>query len=266
MNTAYNMDCIDGMKQLPSDIVDLTVTSPPYDNIRDYNGFSFEWKRTLEELFRITKPGGVVVWIVADQTINGSETGASFRQALYAMECGFNLHDTMIWDKGATSFPDSNRYLPCFEYMFVFSKGKPKTTNLIADRRNLSEGIIGHGTWRQKDGSLKPKTGKRMAYGEYGRRFNVWNIPPCVSNNERTGHPAQFPIRLASDHIRSWSNEGDTVLDPFLGSGTTRIAAYDLQRNFIGYEISKEYYDQQEERFSLHSSQTSMFDKEGNHV
>ena len=201
--------------------------------------------------------GGVVVWIVNDQTVDGSETGTSFRQALWAMECGFNLHDTMIWDKCGTSFPDANRYLPVFEFMFVFAKGSPKTTNLITDRKNIYAGRNAHGTWRQKDGSMKQKTHEQV-FEEYGRRNNIWEIP--AERHNTTGHPAVFPIRLAVDHIRSWSNEGDIVLDPFLGSGTTRIAAYDMGRDFIGYEIDKEYFDKQEERFAIHTSQVSMFE------
>ena len=258
MNQAFNMDCVSGMKQMGDSCVDLTVTSPPYDDIRDYNGFDFDYKETLEQLFRITKNGGVVVWIVADQTINGSESGTSFKQALYAKEIGFNLHDTMIWNKNGTPFPDSNRYLPCFEYMFILSKGAPKSTNFITDRANVYAGAKSHGTWRQKDGSIKPNTSKAV-YAEYGRRFNIWSISPVNSSTERTGHPAQFPLRLAKDHIISWSNEGDTVLDPFLGSGTTRIAAYDMNRNFIGFEISTEYFNLQEERFAKHTAQTSLF-------
>ena len=259
MNIAYNADCLAAMREMEDECIDLTVTSPPYDNIRDYHGYTFDWKETIKELFRITKQGGaVVVWIVNDQTVDGSESGTSFRQALWAKDCGFNLHDTMIWNKGATSFPDSNRYLHCFEYMFVFTKGAPKSTHFITDRKNVCAGVKSSGTWRQKDGSVKPKTGTSV-YAEYGRRFNIWEQPPCQSNIERTGHPAQFPLRLASDHIRTWSDEGDTVLDPFLGSGTTRIAAYDLNRQFIGYEISEEYFRLQEERFARHTAQTSLF-------
>lgn len=243
---------------MPSEYIDLTVTSPPYDNLRDYNGYSFDWKSTINELYRITKIGGVVVWVVSDQTVDGSETGTSFKQALCGKDCGFNLHDTMIWNKGSFAFPDSNRYYPVFEYMFVFSKGNPKTTNLICDRVNISGGRDIHGTCRQRDGTLRPMNGiGKRNVPNVGRRFNVWDMPQEKHNT--TGHPAVFPLRLAQDHIKSWSNEGDTVLDPFLGSGTTRIAAYDLNRNFIGYEISKEYFDKQEERFARHTAQMSLF-------
>ena len=261
MNVAYNMDCLDGMKTLDDCCIDLTVTSPPYDNLRDYNGYSFDWRETIKELYRVTKDGGVVVWVVADQTVNGSETGTSFRQALFATECGFNLHDTMIWNKGCFSCVGAihTRYAHVFEYMFVFSKGKPKAFNPLKDKPNISVGKTKRGKKRNADGSMKAMSNIGKPYGEYGIRYNIWEMPPVVSNTERTGHPAQFPVRLASDHIKSWSDEGDTVLDPFLGSGTTRIAAYDLNRQFIGYEISEEYFRLQEERFARHTAQMNLF-------
>ena len=259
MNVAYNIDCVDGMKQLSDASIDLTVTSPPYDAIRNYNGYSFDWKATIDQLFRVTKDGGVVVWIVSDQTVNGSETGTSFKQALYAIECGFNLHDTMIWEKESCAFPEATRYYPNFEYMFVWSKGKPKAFNPIEDRENKWGGTKVHGTFRNADGTLKERssTWKEVVCKDFGCRFNVWQI--STEKNNKTGHPAVFPYTLASDHIRSWSNEGDTVLDPFLGSGTTRLAAFDLNRDFIGYEISKDYYDKQEQRFAEHSAQQNLF-------
>lgn len=255
---AFNSDCVEGMKRLPDCCIDLTVTSPPYDNIRDYHGYLFDWEETLKQLYRITKHGGVVVWIVSDATINGSETGTSFRQALFAMECGFNLHDTMIWEKDTFTFPSTNRYYSVFEYMFVLSKGKPKTANMICDRKNKYAGYYIHGTDRLKDGTLRKTDGLwKRNVKEIGRRFNVWNI--SGEKNNKTGHPAVFPIALVRDHIISWSSEGDIVLDPFLGSGTTRIVSYDLNRNFIGYEISKEYFDIQEERFEAHAEQYNLF-------
>lgn len=258
LNVAYNADCLAAMREMEDECIDLTVTSPPYDSIRDYHEYTFDWKATIAELFRITKQGGAVVWIVNDQTVDGSESGTSFRQALWAKDCGFNLHDTMIWEKDGFQFPDNNRYFPVFEYMFVWSKGKPKAANMITDRKNLWSGTKIHGTSRQPDGQLKPSNGiGKRDVPEYGRRTNVWKIN--AEKNNRTGHPAVFPIQLASDHIRSWSNEGDVVLDPFLGSGTTRIAAYDLNRQFIGFEISEEYFRLQEERFARHTAQMNLF-------
>lgn len=239
----YNGDCAEIMRGIDDESIDLTVTSPPYDNLRDYKGFTFNIAPIASNLYRITKQGGVVVWIVNDAVVNGGETGTSFKQAQTFMESGFNLHDTMIWHKDSFSFPECNRYPQTFEYMFIFSKGKPKTFNPIKDRENKCFGMEIHGTYRQKDGTTT-KRGVRwsdeMGIRERGIRHNVWETPS--EKNNKTGHPAVFPQRLAEDHIRTWSNKGDVVLDPFLGSGTTGLAAIDLGREFIGVEISKEYF------------------------
>ena len=255
MNEAYNMDCVQFMSTMDSETVDLTVTSPPYDNLRDYGKNTFDYEETIKELFRITKQGGVVVWVVADQTVNGSETGTSFQQTLFAKKSGFRLHDTMIWEKDSYSFPETVRYQQCFEYMFVWSKGRPKTFNPIEDRKNKWAGCKMHGTFRMADGSTRKRseTWKEIECKEYGKRFNVWQIPS--EKNNKSGHPAVFPLTIARDHIITWSNVGDVVFDPFLGSGTTRIAAYDLGRNFIGTEIHKPYFDAQEDRFKRHIAQ-----------
>lgn len=247
LNKIHNMDCIKGMKMLADGCIDLTVTSPPYDNLRTYNGYEFNFEETAKELYRITKDGGVVVWVVSDETVKGSETGTSFKQALFFKECGFNLHDTMIWDKGGFTAVGSLaiRYAPVFEYMFVFSKGKPKTFNPIKDRKNKNTKGGFSKIMRQKDGTTKNcGTTKRK---EYGQRFNVWQMPSATPK-ERVGHPAPFPEQLANDHIISWSNDGDVVLDPFMGSGTTAKMAILNNRNYIGFEISKEYCDIAEKR------------------
>ena len=241
LNKIYNMDCVYGMKMLPDNYVDLTVTSPPYDNLRTYNGFIWDFESTAKELYRVTKQGGVVVWIVNDATIKGSETGTSFKQALFFKECGFNLHDTMIWHK-ISPFTHKNRYIASFEYMFVFSKGKLKTANIICDKKNKWGGVAVHGTQRLKsDGVLRQNNGVKAGrkVKEFGARYNVWEMPG--DKNNKTGHPAVFPEQLAKDHILSWSNKGDIVLDPFMGSGTTAKMAILTNRNFIGFEISKEY-------------------------
>lgn len=243
-------DCWELMKDISDGSVDLTVTSPPYDNLRTYNGIIDQWcfekfQAIARELYRITKDGGVVVWIVADATINGSETGTSFKQALYFKECGFNIHDTMIWNKGLFSAVGAlnTRYASVFEYMFIFTKGKIKTFNPIKDRRNIHAGArICEGTIRQKDGSFRPMSGEGKTMNEYGQRFNVWNIPPVNSSVERTGHPAPFPESLVQDHIISWSNPGDVVFDPFLGSGTTAKMALLNDRHYIGFEMNEEYF------------------------
>jgi site-specific DNA-methyltransferase (adenine-specific) len=241
----YNDDCLKVLPTLPDNSVDLIITSPPYDNIRDYNNSS-SWnfdtfKNIANKLQKVLKDSGIIVWIVNDTTINGSETGTSFKQALYFKEIGLNIHDTMIWEKETSPFQHNNRYINVFEYMFILSKGKPKTTNLIKDRKNKHGGTIIHGTQRQKDGSLIPHSRNGFKIKEYGNRFNVWKINSEKAN--KTNHPAVFPLQLVSDHIKTWSNENDTVLDCFMGSGTTGIACKNLNRKFIGIEIDKSYFD-----------------------
>ncbi|MDP4227192.1 MAG: site-specific DNA-methyltransferase [Bacteroidota bacterium] len=235
-------DCLGVMKQLPDECVDLIVTSPPYDELRDYNGYSFDFENIAKELFRILKNGCVCVWIVGDATINGSETGTSFKQALYFKEVGFNIHDTMIFEKNSSSFPakkDGNRYTQIFEYMFVLSKGKPNA-NLLIDKENKWSGFTnwGNNTQYNKSGELV-KTNNIKTIPDKSPRNNIWKY--TVGFNEVSGHPAVFPLQLAIDHIKSWSNEGDMVLDPFSGSGTTAKACKKTGRNFIGIEISPEY-------------------------
>lgn len=242
-------DCLELMRDIPDGSIDLTVTSPPYDNLRTYNGNIEQWnfekfQEIAKDLFRITSNGGIVVWIVNDATIKGSETGTSFRQALWFMECGFNLHDTMIWEKSSFAATGSLavRYAPVFEYMFVFSKGKPKTFNPIKDKKNVHAGRALRGTIRQKDGGTRRCTGdKKKLIAEYGQRHNVWNID--AEKNNKTSHPAVFPEAIAHDHVISWSNPGDVVLDPFMGSGTTGVACIDTGRRFIGMEIDVDYFD-----------------------
>lgn len=250
-NIIEQTDNVAGMKTLPDECVDLTVTSPPYDNLRKYNGFSWDEDGVINELYRVTKRGGVVVWIVNDATVGGSETLTSFRQAIKFREAGFNLHDTMIWEKPTFTATGSLavRYAPVFEYMFVFSKGKPKSFHPIKDKPNKYSGTNCHGTVRNPDGSMKPVY-KSVTISEYGQRTNVWNISGCNSAKERSGHPAQFPLKLAEDHIISWSDPGDTVLDPFLGSGTTAVAAIKTGRRYIGFEISAEYVEMAKKRIA----------------
>jgi site-specific DNA-methyltransferase (adenine-specific) len=247
-NTIITGDSAEVLKTFPADCIDLTVTSPPYDNLRTYNGFVFDFEIIAHELYRVTKPGGIVVWVVGDATINGSETGTSFRQALFFMECGFNLHDTMIWNKCGVRYPDEKRYGNTFEYMFILSKNAPKTFNPISDRKNKYSGekVARISQVRQVDGRIGPnsayKNDKNKVIKNYGARFNIWDIHTGGGEND-TGHPAPYPETLATDHILSWSNPGDLVLDPFCGSGTTPKKAKELDRDYIGIEISPEYVE-----------------------
>lgn len=240
LNKNYNENCLDTMARMNDNFIDLTVTSPPYDNLRDYNGYSFDFESVAKELYRVTKEGGVVVWVVGDATIKGSETGTSFKQALFFKECGFNLHDTMIWNKGKFSAVGAlkTRYAPVFEYMFILTKGKIKNFNPIKDRENKTAGQAISGNIRQKDGSMKPKATIGKITKKHGQRFNIWNNAPKQGKND---HPAPFPEQLANDHIISWSNENDIVYDPFMGSGTTAKMCKINNRNWIGSEMSEEY-------------------------
>jgi DNA modification methylase len=235
------------LKTIESASVDLVVTSPPYDGLRTYNGYSFDFEAIAQELTRVLRPGGVIVWVVGDAVEDGSETGTSFRQALYFKdECGLNIHDTMIYQKFGMPFPESTRYYQNFEYMFVLSKGTPTTVNLLEDRPNKSAGMKSDGTRRQRDGTLV-KVAKPVIMKDVGVRFNIWQIAPS-GVGVWSAHPAVFPYELAYDHIRSWSRENQLVLDPFCGSGTTGEAAYDLNRRFLGIEISAEYIQIAEKR------------------
>lgn len=249
INKIYCNDCLNGMLEMDSEVVDLTVTSPPYDNIRSYNGIGDEWnfdkfKEIANELYRVTKKGGVVVWVVNDSTKNGSESGTSFRQALYFKEIGFNLHDTMIYQKANFIPLTHNRYEQSFEYMFVFSKGKPKTFNPIKIPCKGAGKVEKNGDGRR--GTLD----KNQAMRGNGKDFLVTkdekihpNIFTYTVGGERTGHPAAFPNKLAEDHILSWSNEGDLVFDPFIGSGTTAKMAIQNNRNFLGFEKDEGYFE-----------------------
>ena len=236
-------NCLDTMKGMASDSVDLVVTSPPYDNLRTYNGYSFDFESIAKELSRIIKPGGVIVWVVNDAAVDGSKTGSSFRQALTFKQLGLNLHDTMIWQKPnfAPLFPSVKRYDQNFEFVFVLSKGQPKSWNPIKDRpkSEASKSRMKYGiTYIQKDGS---RSNAKVIdnQNDFSKRTSVWIIP----NGQKRGlnHPAVFPEQLAADHILSWSNPDDLVYDPFTGSGTTGLAAKKLGRKFIGSEISADY-------------------------
>lgn len=247
----YNEDCRDTMRRMKEEgvKVDLIVTSCPYDDLRKYNNSSawnFDiFKEIAQLLYDVTADGGVIVWVVGDATINGSETGTSFRQALYFMECGFKLHDTMLFEKNSSSFPakrTGNRYTQIFEYMFVFSKGKPKTAHLICDKENKWKNFTnwGKNTNYNKNGELI-QTNDIKPVPEFSPRNNIWKYTVGFNINEGK-HPAVFPYQLAEDHILTWSNEGDLVFDPFTGSGTTASAALCNNRRFIGCEIDKTYF------------------------
>lgn len=247
-NVIYCGECAETMRlHIPDNSIDLTITSPPYDNLRDYQGYTFDFEAIAGELYRVTKPGGVVVWVVADATINGSETGTSFRQALHFKELGFRLHDTMIYQTNKPPMND-NRYQACFEFMFVLSKGKPKIANILTEPPK-HPGIIHSGGMRGKDGIKRKRTYINRTSGNVPKQ-SIWYMPHSSTSDDnlRDGHPAIFPEALARDHIISWSNPDDVVLDPMCGSGTTLKMAIEQGRQYIGIDISPEYCELSRQR------------------
>ena len=263
LNTIHHEDCLDTMAKMPDDFIDLTVTSPPYDNLRDYGKHAWDFEKfqqIAKELHRVTKAGGVVVWVAGDQTKDYNESGTSFRQALYFKEIDFKLVDTMIYLKKGVTLPSPRTtYAPAFEYMFILSKGKPKTVNKIKDRVNITAGATRKNkARRQKDGTFKQMGG--MTVKQIGYRTNVWEYALGLHNGSKDlitfEHPATFPDKLANDHIISWSNPKDIVYDPFLGSGTTAKMAYQLGRKYIGSEIYQPYVKIAERR--LKTAQRSL--------
>lgn len=255
LNKVYVENCLETMARMPDGFIDLTVTSPPYDNLRAYKGYSFDFEAVAKELFRVTKNGGLVVWVVGDATISGSETGTSFKQALYFMECGFKLHDTMIYQKNKAP-GTAVRYQDCFEYMFVFAKGLLRVFNPIKVR-SLKAGTKKLTAHRGKDGTKEIRAIKNRTVKDLRLIDNIWYY--YAGNNEGDAvaeqHPARFPEQLAADHIHSWSNAGDLIYDPFGGSGTTGKMAMLMNRNYILSEISHEYAAIAEKRIALHASQ-----------
>ena len=258
INRIYNEPNLETMAKMPDCFVDLTVTSPPYDNLRTYNGYCFDFENVAKELFRITKQGGVVIWIVGDATIKGSETGTSFKQALYFKEIGFNLHDTMIYAKNSYIPLTHNRYEQQFEYMFVLSKGKPKIFNPImipsltaGTKRNRGRSKSNETTYAERLREEKTTVNSEK------QKPNIWFYD--VGENDKTKHSAPFPEQLANDHIISWSNENDLVYDPFMGSGTTAKMCILNNRKWIGSEISNEYVELSKQRLKPYEMQTSLF-------
>lgn len=241
LNRIYNIDCVEGMQYIPNDFIDLVVTSPPYDNLRDYKGYSFDFETIAQQLFRVIKKGGVVVWVVGDKINKGNKSLTSFKQCLYFQEIGFNVHDVMIYQKKNTPFMRSNAYTNCYEFMFVLSKGSPKTFNPLktSTKRQGFEKLVSN---KKADGINNKVLGELK---EEKTRTNIWEYAVGLggSTNDKIAfqHSAIFPERLAYEHILSWSNQEDIVFDPMCGSGTTCKMAKISNRNYLGMEISEEY-------------------------
>lgn len=251
-NYILNTDCVKGMSMLPANSVDLTITSPPYDDLRKYNGYSFDFETTARQLYRVTKVGGIVVWVVGDATKNGSETGTSFKQALFFKECGFCLYDTMIYRKQNYVPLSHRRYEQEFEFMFIFSKGRPKTFNpIMVECKYAGTTTWGNSTFHKTNdsGLVNCNVKKINDYKRHGNIFTYLTGKEKPINGKK--HPAPFPLQLAKDQISTWSNIDDIVLDIFMGSGTTAKAAIELKRQYIGFEISEEYCEMANQRIKL---------------
>lgn len=243
LNRIYQSDCVKLMKYMDENSVDLTVTSPPYDELRNYNGYHFDFENIAKSLFTITKKGGVVVWVIGDKIKNGNRSLTSFKQALFFQEVGFNVHDVMIYRKKNTPFMRTNAYTNCYEFMFVFSKGSPKTFNPIKEK-TVRQGFEmmpfnkgADGINRKVLSELKPEKTKT----------NIWEyatgLGGTTSDRVAFKHPAVFPEKLAEEHILTWTNQNDVVFDPMCGSGTTCKMAFKNNRHYIGCDISKEYVE-----------------------
>ena len=271
-NAIHCANCVQFMEEMDANTVDLTVTSPPYDDLRDLVD-EFDYESIARGLYRVTRPGGIVVWVVSDATINGSETGSSFKQALYFKDIGFNLHDTMIYQKTGASYPScQTRYSQCFEYMFVLSKGRPKTFNPIMDDPKCWAGSFSGLSTRNKDGSLSSRILPNEGMGASGKaqgteygfkpRTNIWRIKNGYGFGHKDDiaylHPSTFPQQLCTDHIITWSSPGDLVFDPMVGSGTTCVSALLNNRRFIGVDISEEYCQIARKRLAIYQSQVKL--------
>ena len=252
MNVLKKGDCIELIKELPDNSIDLVVTSPPYDELRKYNNtlsWNFDkFKQIAVELYRVLKKGGVIIWVVGDQTKNGSETGTSFKQSLYFKEIGFNLYDTMIYRKLNYMPLTHRRYEQEFEYMFCLTKGKPNTFNPIMEKCKYAGTKAGASFYKTNDDELT-SVGKYIVKDKK-IKGNIFEYHIGSAYTRKYKHPAMFPYDLAKDQISSWSNEGDVVFDPFMGSGTTGVACTELKRNFIGFEIVDKYFEIAKERIS----------------
>ncbi len=253
INCGFNEDCFITLTRMNDNFLDLVITSPPYDNLRNYNGYFFNFEAVVTELYRVVKQGGVVVWIIGDQTKKGTESGTSFKHALYFKEIGFNLHDTMIFQKSNPPPVQWNRYQPSFEYMFVFSKGQPKTFNVLMEDclhpGNKKNRNTEHKATNDPNYSCQKKDVLSVTKDQK-YRSNIWQYVVGTAKSTAGSHTAPFPEDLVKDHILSWSNEGDLIYDPFSGSGTTAKVAKELKRNYIFSEISEEYFKESLERIN----------------
>ena len=259
----YNESCIDTLGRMSDDYVDMTITSPPYDDLRDYNGYHFPVEEIASSLYTKTKKGGVVIWVVGDRTVNGDETLSSFHHAITFQKAGFNVHDTMLYVKRNPIPSDcGKRYRQAFEYMFCFSKGQPKTFNPIteptksAGQKITAFRITGKGRGNVPDEDI----GRELKAERKVSNIFTYNVGTSSSKDKIAfKHPAIFPEQLVADQITTWTNKGDIVYDCFMGSGTTAKVAHLLKRRWIGSEVSAEYVAIARERLAPYTEDEKFF-------
>jgi DNA modification methylase len=253
-----NIDCMEYMATQPADSFDFVITSPPYDSLRDYGGGEWnedKWRAIIAELARLLSPGGVIVWVVSDATVKGGETLTSFKQALCFVENGLLLHDTMVWSKPNPIPRSHRRYEQAFEYMFVASNGPPATWVPVKTKA-IHAGQLRSGSIQKSTNGVRSEKTNTGVIAAEKVEANVWNI----ANNSRTDHPAAFPLVLVERHISTWCKKGQRVLDPFLGSGTSAIAAHNFGADFVGCELDEDYYNAAKHRVDMETRQMSLID------
>ncbi len=238
-------DCVEVLKSIPDNSIDLVVTSPPYDGIRKYNGFSFNLHSTGKELFRVLKDGGIIAMVIQDQTKNFGKSLTSFKTIIdWCENVGFKLFETIIYKKhGAEGAWWTKRFRVDHEYIPIFLKGeRPAYFNkepLKIPSKHGGKTMTGCATRLTNGKTLKSK---RVFINPMKCRGTLWDYTTCGDGTRlKHQHPATFPDKIPVDFIRCFCPKNGIVLDPFIGSGTTALAAIQLNRNYIGIDISKEY-------------------------
>jgi site-specific DNA-methyltransferase (adenine-specific) len=263
LNKVYQQDCIVGMRKIPDGAIDLVVTSPPYDNLRDYNGYSVDLNETGKNIYRILKDGGVAVMVIQDQTKNFGKSLTSFRTIVdWCDNVGFKLFECVIYRKNGTEGAWwKNRFRVDHEYMPIFLKGeKPQYFNKDSLKvKSKHGGKIMTGFANRKTNG---ETGKSItkAINEMKCRGTVWDYLMAGDKDPvKRKHPAPFPDKIPFDFINCFCPPNGIVLDPFVGSGSTVVGAKKLNRSFIGFDISEEYCNLTRKRLDSVSPDDELF-------
>ena len=252
INSIICGDSAEVLKNFPDNSIDMVVTSPPYDGLRDYNGFSLDLHKIGKEIYRVLKDGGIAVMVIQDATKDFAKSLTSFRTIVdWCDNVGFRLFETVIYHKNGTEGAWwKQRFRVDHEYMPIFMKGKkPQYFNkepLKIPSKHGGKVMSGSGN-RRTDGTLSETV--RRPINTMKCRGTVWDYLMAGDKNPlKRKHPAVFPDKIPYDCIQCFCPEGGLVLDPFIGCGSTAVMAKVLGRNYIGIDISREYCDLAEER------------------